>query len=166
MAVDQDISNITLRIAEKVDRNLHLQRGHPLNTIKSMIEGHFKQVSAANPKYQFECIDNLPPMVTTKQCFDELLTPPDHVSRKLSDTYYIDKKHVLRTHTSAHQTELMRMGKMLFCVQETFIGVTKSTQVITQFSTKWKGSKFLTRQSCLIQAIHHQMNPLSMFSTT
>ncbi len=114
MAVDQDISNITLRIAEKVDRNLHLQRGHPLNTIKSMIEGHFKQVSAANPKYQFECIDNLPPMVTTKQCFDELLTPPDHVSRKLSDTYYIDKDHVLRTHTSAHQTELMRMGKDAF----------------------------------------------------
>ena len=54
MAVDQNISNITLRIAEKVDKNLHLQRGHPLNTIKSMIEGHFKQVSAANPKYQFE----------------------------------------------------------------------------------------------------------------
>ena len=49
-------------------------------------------------------IDNLTPHIcSTKQCFDELLTPPDHVSKNQSDTYYIDKDHVLRTHTSAHQ---------------------------------------------------------------
>ena len=37
-----------------------------------------------------------------------------HVSRLPTDTYYIDDDHVLRTHTSAHQTELMRAGERHF----------------------------------------------------
>ena len=112
--VDQHFSNITPAIADKVGTNLHLRNGHPLNTIKTIIEKHFQEISSANNKYEFECIDDLIPIVTTKQCFDELLTPPDHVSRKLTDTYYIDENLVLRTHTSAHQTELMRQGKNAF----------------------------------------------------
>lgn len=47
--------------------------------------------------------DGLNPRVTTAQCFDELLIPADHVSRRPSDTFYIDADHVLRPHTSAHQ---------------------------------------------------------------
>jgi phenylalanyl-tRNA synthetase alpha chain len=36
-----------------------------------------------------------------------VLVPPNHVSRKKSDTYYLNKKQVLRTHTTAHEMELL-----------------------------------------------------------
>ena len=39
--VDQHFSNITPAIADKVGTNLHLRNGHPLNTIKTIIEKHF-----------------------------------------------------------------------------------------------------------------------------
>ena len=50
------------------------------------------------------------------QNFDEVLVPPDHVSRNPNDTYYVDPKTVLRCHTSAHQAELLRQGEKAFLV--------------------------------------------------
>lgn len=46
--------------------------------------------------------------MSTKKNFDELNVPADHVSRSPSDTYYVNKGMVLRTHTSAHQCTIMR----------------------------------------------------------
>jgi len=53
-----------------------------------------------------------------------LLIPPDHPGRKPSDTYYVSRlggreissaeDMLLRTHTSAHQSTLMREGKSAF----------------------------------------------------
>ena len=63
---------------------------------------------------RFEVFDNLPPIVDVKSCFDDLRVKPDHVSRSPSDTYYIDKDKLLRTHTSAHQTALIRKGMNSF----------------------------------------------------
>lgn len=54
--------------------------------------------------------------MTIEQNFDELLIPPDHVSRQPSDTYYVDDQRVLRCHTSAHQTALLRQGEQRFLV--------------------------------------------------
>ena len=54
------------------------------------------------------------PIVTKTQCFDDLLIPPDHPGRQPSDTYYIDDKTLLRTHTSAHQSEHLRQGYEAF----------------------------------------------------
>ena len=104
-----ETSNVPPTLIPKVGRNLHLQKGHPLNTIKQIIESHFKSRN-------FACFDDLLPVVTTKACFDDLLTPKDHISRSLSDTYYIDPQEdlVLRTHTSAHQNELMQAGHRSF----------------------------------------------------
>lgn len=34
--------------------------------------------------------------------------------RKPSDTYYLDGDRLLRTHTSAHQTELLKQGSTKF----------------------------------------------------
>ena len=101
--------NVPPTLVPKVGQNLHLQRGHPLNTIKQLIESHFK---ARN----FQFFDQMSPVVTTKACFDDLLTPQDHISRSMSDTYYVcpDQELVLRTHTSAHQNELMRAGHRSF----------------------------------------------------
>ena len=36
--------------------------------------------------------------------------PSDHVSRRPTDTYYVNAKHVLRTHTTAHQRQLLLEG--------------------------------------------------------
>ncbi|KAJ1474699.1 hypothetical protein T484DRAFT_1831343, partial [Baffinella frigidus] len=47
-------------------------------------------------------------------CFDDLMTPPDHVSRSRSDTYYVDDEHILRSHMTAHQTTLLRQGERSF----------------------------------------------------
>ena len=110
--VDPAVCNVPTNIADKIGRNLHLQNGHPLNTIKTIIETHFQ--NASTEPYVFDCVSDRHPVVTTRQCFDDLLTPDDHVSRSPSDTYYVDSKRVLRTHTSAHQTELMREGKSAF----------------------------------------------------
>lgn len=64
----------------------------------------------------FQVFDSLPPVVTVEQNFDQLLIPPDHVSRQRSDTYYVDAGRVLRCHTSAHQTALLRLGHDPFLV--------------------------------------------------
>eukprot|EP00471_Norrisiella_sphaerica_P011025 CAMPEP_0184498704 /NCGR_PEP_ID=MMETSP0113_2-20130426/39617_1 /TAXON_ID=91329 /ORGANISM="Norrisiella sphaerica, Strain BC52" /LENGTH=367 /DNA_ID=CAMNT_0026886329 /DNA_START=1 /DNA_END=1104 /DNA_ORIENTATION=- len=108
-------SNITANIKEKMGRGLHRQHAHPLNTVKVMIEQYFEDRFKANDiENQFKFIDDMDPYVTTKQCFDELLVPADHVSRSLSDTFYKDENTVLRTHTSAHQQELMKKGFRCF----------------------------------------------------
>lgn len=114
-------SNVPASVAQKVGRNLHLQQNHPLNIIKSIIEDHFKEVqrnaAAEGKTADFRFFDDMSPVVTTKACFDDLLTPQDHVSRSLSDTYYVcpgDRQLVLRTHTSAHQNELMKAGHRSF----------------------------------------------------
>ena len=114
-------SNVTAAVASKVGRNLHLTKNHPLNIIKTIIEDHFRDVEREAAKVgqraEFRFFDDMSPVVTTKACFDDLLTPEDHVSRSLSDTYYVcpgERQLVLRTHTSAHQNQLMQAGHRSF----------------------------------------------------
>jgi phenylalanyl-tRNA synthetase alpha chain len=98
--------NISDKILDLQNRNLHLVESHPIKIIKELIQGYFN----------FKNFDNLEPFVTTKENFDDLLIPKDHPSRSLSDTYYFDENHVLRTHTSAHQTSLLNKGEKSFLV--------------------------------------------------
>jgi phenylalanyl-tRNA synthetase alpha chain len=46
--------------------------------------------------------------------FEALNIPPDHPSRDMQDTFYIDKEHVLRTHTSPVQIHAMLTEKPPF----------------------------------------------------
>lgn len=46
--------------------------------------------------------------MSTLQNFDSLGFPPNHPGRALTDTYYINKETLLRTHTSAHQADTFR----------------------------------------------------------
>lgn len=55
-------------------------------------------------------------MCNVLQNFDDVLVPPDHVSRSYNDTYYVNSDNVLRCHTSAHQAELFRNGHTHFLV--------------------------------------------------
>jgi phenylalanyl-tRNA synthetase alpha chain len=70
-----------------------------LTITRKLIESRF-------PGYKTH--NDLFPVVTTGQNFDSLGFPLDHVGRSRTDTYYINKETVLRTHTSAHQADTFR----------------------------------------------------------
>ena len=110
--------NVPEHILSLADRQLHRITRHPLGIIKRKIEQQFWMLpgTAVHKPRTFTCIDNLPPRVTGYQNFDSLLIPQDHVSRTPHDTYYFDRDHLLRTHTSAHQVDLLRQGHDAFLV--------------------------------------------------
>ena len=110
--------NVTPNIAARVGSDLHRRPKHPLNTIKNIIEEYWKSYLPEQQEGQpaFRAYDNLSPVVQTQFNFDSLLIPPDHVSRSKSDTYYLRDDIVLRTHTSAHQTTLLKSGVDRFLV--------------------------------------------------
>ncbi|KAI8934691.1 hypothetical protein NX059_008382 [Plenodomus lindquistii] len=91
--------NIPSSILAAVPRRLHLQRDHPLSITRKLIESRFPGYQTHN--YMF-------PVVTTGQNFDSLGFPLDHIGRSRTDTYYLNKDTVLRTHTSAHQADIFR----------------------------------------------------------
>ncbi|EAT84993.1 hypothetical protein SNOG_07527 [Parastagonospora nodorum SN15] len=92
-------ANTPASILDAVPRKLHLQPDHPLTITRKLIESRF-------PGYKTH--NDLFPIVTTAQNFDSLGFPLDHVGRSRTDTYYINKETVLRTHTSAHQADTFR----------------------------------------------------------
>ncbi|KAJ1537268.1 hypothetical protein HK405_014746, partial [Cladochytrium tenue] len=97
-------SNVGRGILDRVPRRLHLVPGHPLNILQRRIQAHFN----ARLPGGYAVHDALHPVVSPAQNFDALLVSQDHPSRSPSDTYYVNSDHVLRTHTSAHQAELLR----------------------------------------------------------
>ena len=66
------------------------------------------------PNENFKLFQDFSPIVKTQDCFDALQIPKDHVSRKPTDTYYLDEDTILRTHTSVHQIPLMKQGHNSF----------------------------------------------------
>lgn len=108
-------NNIPDSIAAKVGQNLHLNRNHPLGIIKKQIEDYCNEFAAKRQQPRFELFDNLSPVVNPTQNFDTLLIPPTHVTRNPSDTYYISNDLLLRTHTSAHQNELISKHESFLC---------------------------------------------------
>lgn len=110
------MSNITQSIRDKIPRKLHNQPNHPVEIIKRHIYSYFRSDDMKKRGYNFETFDNLDPVVTIEENFDKLLIPKDHPARRKSDTYYLDDTHVLRTHTSAHQNELLAKQHTCFLV--------------------------------------------------
>ena len=110
------VRNIPSNVRSKIGTKLHLRQDHPLHLIKRKIEGHFAGITTEeDPRHiPYSFFDDLNPQVTIKSNFDDLLVPKDHVSRSPSDTFYVDEETVLRTHTSAHQTELIQSGSSAF----------------------------------------------------
>ena len=108
-------NNVPINLSEKIGRDLHRNPSHPLGIIKDRIEGYFRE-RAATTGVAVECFDDLFPVVPIVNNFDDLLIPPDHVSRSPIDTYYVDDQKVLRTHTSAHQSTMLGKGLEAFLV--------------------------------------------------
>lgn len=106
---DTEDNNVPPHIAALIGRNLHQREKHPLYIIRKRIEGYFDELEES-----YEIFDGEDPVVTTTQCFDDLLIPPEHPGRQKSDTYYVTADTVLRTHTSAHQSEHLRAGHERF----------------------------------------------------
>lgn len=52
------------------------------------------------PRFQGFDVLEVPRVVSVEDNFDLLNTPPDHPSRRTTDTYYLDEHTVLRTHTT------------------------------------------------------------------
>ncbi|GAA5876070.1 hypothetical protein JCM3774_004495 [Rhodotorula dairenensis] len=96
-----EYSNVTPTILSKLPRRLHLQPSHPIGILRRQIESHFSS---------FEHLNSLSPIVTVQQNFDDLGFPADHPGRALTDSYYLNKEYMLRTHTSAHEVESFRNG--------------------------------------------------------
>ena len=115
--VRDEMTNVTETLLKKVHRKLHLTNQHPLGMIKQRIEDHMHaNYRSRHGGCIFAAIDNLSPVVTTKQNFDSLLVPKDHVSRLKNDNYYINEKYMLRAHTSAHQRDVIKSGWDAFLV--------------------------------------------------
>ncbi|GAA5963762.1 hypothetical protein JCM21900_000822 [Sporobolomyces salmonicolor] len=96
-----DYTNVTPTILSKLDRALHLNPQHPIGILRTLIESHF---------HDFAHLNSLSPIVTVQQNFDDLGFPKDHPGRSLTDSYYLNRDHMLRTHTSAHEVESFRNG--------------------------------------------------------
>ncbi|ESK96980.1 phenylalanyl-trna synthetase [Moniliophthora roreri MCA 2997] len=94
-----EITNITPAIISKIPLRLHTQEAHPLCTLRSLIESHWPD---------FSHLSSLSPLVTPYKNFDELSFPADHPGRSVTDSYYINKNLMLRTHTSAHEVEVFK----------------------------------------------------------
>ena len=112
-----EMTNITPRILSHLDRNLHLQPQHPLCLIKQRIVNYMYNKYRGNRGMPtFSVHEQISPVVSLEQNFDSLLVAADHVSRQPSDSYYLNRNKMLRAHTSAHQTDLIRMGLDNFLV--------------------------------------------------
>uniref|UniRef100_A0A8C9F2B2 Phenylalanyl-tRNA synthetase 2, mitochondrial n=1 Tax=Pavo cristatus TaxID=9049 RepID=A0A8C9F2B2_PAVCR len=106
-----DYTNVTEKILSKVGKNLHNKKHHPLWLIKEQVKDHFyKQYTGRRGNPLFSVYDGLSPVVTVQQNFDKLLVPRDHASRRKEDNYYLNRDHMLRAHTSAHQWDLIHSG--------------------------------------------------------
>ncbi|SCU94401.1 LANO_0E06656g1_1 [Lachancea nothofagi CBS 11611] len=95
-----EFTNVSGNILKLSDRSLHLKPSHPIGILRKQIEDKLNSTSNAYCLY-----NNFRPVVTVEENFDSLGFPPDHPGRSKSDTYYVNNKHLFRTHTSAHEME-------------------------------------------------------------
>ncbi|KAJ7097922.1 phenylalanyl-tRNA synthetase [Mycena belliarum] len=96
------ITNITPAIIAKLPMRLHARPAHPLNTLRHLIESHYSD---------FAHLSSLSPLVSPFKNFDELSFPQDHPGRAVTDSYYVNRDLMLRTHTSVHEVDVFRSGK-------------------------------------------------------
>jgi len=106
-----EMTSVTPTILSRVPRKLHLQAQHPVSIIKDRIVHHFHHTyTTRTGNALFTSIEDVSPVVTVEQNFESLLIPPGHPARSKIDNYYLNSTHMLRSHTSAHEREFMRMG--------------------------------------------------------
>ena len=91
-------TNVSPSIIALTERKLHLNESHPIGILRKMFENQLAGLGG----YTF--YNEFGPVVSKYENFDVLGFPEDHVGRSKTDTYYINKETLLRTHTSAHES--------------------------------------------------------------
>lgn len=99
-------------VADNRGRNLHRQTNHPIQLVKDKVLSFLLHHSPAS----FCVFEELPDVVDVRDNFDMLCIPENHPSRSATDTFYVGDTKVLRTHTTAHQHELLQKGHRNFVV--------------------------------------------------
>ena len=106
---DHEKCNVTSSIIKKLnlknDEKPLFNEKNPIFIIDKKIKTYLSNQSTLSTFKIINTIKN--PIVHVKENFDDLLIPKDHQSRLANDTYYVDENHVLRTHTSAHQSRIL-----------------------------------------------------------
>jgi phenylalanyl-tRNA synthetase alpha subunit len=97
----------------EVHTQQHATQQHPTNnTAQRSTQSSTHRVSGVNyfaaQDFGHKVMED--PVVSVEDNFDRLLIPQDHVSRSRNDTYYVNRTHVLRTHCTAHQREMLLNG--------------------------------------------------------
>lgn len=112
-----DYCNVSDKILDLVDRRLYMQPNHPIGILWDKCKEFFSDPDKYRGplqerfKEKFNCLEGFSPIVTTKACFDDMLVPKDHISRKKSESYYITQDLLLRSHTTAHEADLLNRGE-------------------------------------------------------
>lgn len=106
------LRKIPQSITCKFDCNLHKKEHHPVAIVKQKVVDYLQTATDGS----FTVFEDLPKQVGTFDNFDALRIPTDHPSRSQSDTFYVSDTTVLRTHTSAHQHQLLKAGHKNFIV--------------------------------------------------
>lgn len=106
-----DWTNLKPRMQSYIGRNIYLQQNHPLSILRKQIVNYFYKTFVSNRGNPlFSVLDNLNPVVSLEQNFDSLLIQKDHVSRKKTDSFYLNRDYMLRAHCTAHQVDLLKSG--------------------------------------------------------
>lgn len=104
------MTNITPSISSRLNRKLLSQPNSPLALLWRRIQRYFEKSQSG----MFSFLRHDDPIVTVEQNFDELLIPPSHPSRTHTDSYYLNRRYMLRTHMTAHEREVMATGRKSF----------------------------------------------------
>jgi len=115
------IRNITSNVEDKLDKKLYLRQNHPLSIIKSKITTFFDEYKKNEwsklenlTSNKFAVFEDLPQIVSTKECFDNLLVDDNHETRSPKNTYFVDDSQILRTHMTTFSVPLIKSGNNAF----------------------------------------------------
>lgn len=84
-----------------------LTKSQSPHAIKMVYEKILAYMHSTHPQSDVQ-VHRKDPIVSAKDNYDALLISKDNMSRSSTYTHYIDRTHVLRTHTSAHLPGILR----------------------------------------------------------
>lgn len=116
MQAKTEYCNIPKSIQDKLNLKLYKKPNHPVCILKNKIYEYFLSDKYGLNKYNFNIFEDLSPLVPTQDNFDKLLIQNNHPARSKSDTYYLNESTVLRTHTTAHQNNLLSQNYTAFLI--------------------------------------------------
>lgn len=77
------------------------------HAVKLLYQNIEESIRRAHPESEV-MVYRASPIVTVKDCYDDLLFPAENISRSSTYTHYLDNEHILRTHTTAHIPGLLK----------------------------------------------------------